>query len=87
MLHAGNLMMAIVAERAGDPQPGLGAFSGEFTAQAGRDVLLTLIVADHAPLVVPSAADVRRRREASEQGSASRRSVQGCGAAPNRAAP
>ncbi len=67
LLHAGNLMMAIVAERAGNPQPGLGTFSGEFTAKAGQDALLTLIVADHAPLVVPSAADVRQRREASEQ--------------------
>jgi GH15 family glucan-1,4-alpha-glucosidase len=67
MLHAGGLMMAIVAERTGDPQLRLGEFSGEFVAEAGRDALLTLIVADNAPLVVPSAADVRGRRDATEK--------------------
>jgi GH15 family glucan-1,4-alpha-glucosidase len=67
LLHAGDLMVALVAEQAGRPKPGLGEFSGEFTAVAGQDALLTLIAADHAPLVVPSAADVRARREASEQ--------------------
>ena len=67
LLHAGDLMVALVAERAGQPKPGLGEFSGEFTAKAGQNALLTLIAADHAPLVVPSAAEVRARREASEQ--------------------
>ena len=64
LLHAGGLMMAIVADQAGEPRPGLGEFSGEFTAKSGQYALLTLIVADHAPLVVPSAVDVRQRREA-----------------------
>jgi GH15 family glucan-1,4-alpha-glucosidase len=66
LLHAGDLMVALVTERAGDPRPGLGQFSGEFVARKGQDALLTLIAADRAPLVVSSAADVRRRREASE---------------------
>ena len=51
----------------GKPETGLGEFSGEFVAKAGKDALLTLIAADQAPLVVPSAAEVRERREASEQ--------------------
>jgi len=66
LLHAGDLMMAIVAERTGKAALELGAFSGEFVAKAGQDALLTLIVADHAPLVVPSVAEVRQRREATE---------------------
>jgi GH15 family glucan-1,4-alpha-glucosidase len=66
VLHAGDLMIAIVADGTGDPRSGLGQFSGEFVARAGRDALLALVVADHAPLVVPSAADVRMRREATE---------------------
>jgi GH15 family glucan-1,4-alpha-glucosidase len=66
LLHAGDLMMAIVAERTGKAQLELGAFSGEFVAKAGQDALLTLIVADHAPLVVPSVAEVRQRRDATE---------------------
>jgi GH15 family glucan-1,4-alpha-glucosidase len=59
-------MMAIVAERTGKATLELGAFSGEFVAKAGQDALLTLIVADHAPLVVPSVAEVRQRRETTE---------------------
>jgi GH15 family glucan-1,4-alpha-glucosidase len=66
VLHAGDLMIAIVAERTGEPRPGLGEFTGEFVARAGQDALLTLVAADNAPLVVPSAADVRSRREATE---------------------
>jgi GH15 family glucan-1,4-alpha-glucosidase len=66
ILHAGDLMVALVAERAGQPEAGLGELSGEFVARAGPNALLTLIAADRAPLVVPSAADVRGRREASE---------------------
>jgi GH15 family glucan-1,4-alpha-glucosidase len=67
LLHTGDLMVALVSEQAGRPRPGLGAFSGEFTAKAGSNALLALIAADQAPLVVPSAAEVRTRREASEQ--------------------
>jgi GH15 family glucan-1,4-alpha-glucosidase len=66
ILHAGDLMVVLVAERAGQPEAGLGELTGEFVARAGRNALLTLIAADQAPLVVPSAADVRRRRETSE---------------------
>jgi Glycosyl hydrolases family 15 len=65
-LHAGELMVLLVTEGTGKPEAGPGEFSGEFVARAGHDALLTLVVADRAPLVVPSAADVRRRREASE---------------------
>ena len=67
ILHVGDLMVVLVTERVGQPQAGLGEFSGEFVAKAGRNALLTLIAADHAPLVVPSAAAVRGRREATEQ--------------------
>jgi Glycosyl hydrolases family 15 len=67
VLHAGNLMVVLVTEGAGEPETSLGGFSGEFIATAGTDALLTLIAADQAPLVVPSAADVRGRREASEE--------------------
>jgi GH15 family glucan-1,4-alpha-glucosidase len=66
VLHAGDLMIVIVGDRAGEPRPGPGEFSGEFVAKAGQNALLTLVVADHAPLVVPSAADIRSRREATE---------------------
>lgn len=66
ILHAGDLMVALVTERAGDPRSGLGELSGEFVARAGQDALLTLVAADQAPLVVPSASDIRGRREASE---------------------
>lgn len=67
LLHAGDLMVALVAEGAGRPKSGLGEFSGQFTAKAGQNALLTLVAADQAPLVVPSAAEIRARREASEQ--------------------
>jgi GH15 family glucan-1,4-alpha-glucosidase len=66
VLHAGDLMIAIVTDRTGQARPGLGEFSGEFVAKAGQDALITLVVTDRAPLVVPSAADVRSRREATE---------------------
>jgi GH15 family glucan-1,4-alpha-glucosidase len=66
ILHAGDLMVALVTERAGQPQAGLGELTGEFVAKAGQNALLTLIAADQAPLVVPSAADIRRRRETTE---------------------
>jgi GH15 family glucan-1,4-alpha-glucosidase len=67
LLHAGDLMVAVVTERAGEPKLGLGEFSGEFTSKEGKHALITLIAADHAPLVVPSAAEIRERREASEE--------------------
>jgi GH15 family glucan-1,4-alpha-glucosidase len=67
VLHAGDLMVLLVAERAGRPKAGLGQLSGQFTARAGRDSLLTLVAADHAPLVLPSAADVRQRRVDTEE--------------------
>jgi len=66
ILHAGDLMVLLVTERAGRPKAGLGEFSGQFTAREGRDCLLALVAADHAPLVLPTAADVRRRREQTE---------------------
>ena len=64
LLHAGSLLVAILAERTGEPRLGLGSFSGEFVACAGHDALLALIATDGSPIVVPSAADVRRRRDA-----------------------
>ncbi len=67
VLHAGDLMVLLVTERAGRPKAGLGQLSGQFTARQGRSSLLTLIAADHAPLVLPSAADIRQRREETEE--------------------
>lgn len=67
ILHVGDLMLVLVTERAGQPEMGPGEFSGEFVARAGDNALLTLVAADQAPLVVPSAAEVRGRREASEE--------------------
>ena len=66
LLHAGDLLIALVAERAGVPRPGPGSFSGEFVAMAGSGpgTLLALVAADGAPVVVPTADDVRRRRDA-----------------------
>jgi GH15 family glucan-1,4-alpha-glucosidase len=67
ILHAGDLMVALVTERAGQPEPGLGEFSGEFVARAGQNALLALVAADRAPVVVPSAAEIRGRQEATEK--------------------
>ena len=65
LLHAGDLLIGLVAEGAGKPRLGRGSFGGEFVARAGRNALLALVAAESAPVVLPSAADVRRRREAS----------------------
>ena len=65
LLHAGDLLIGLLAEGAGQPKPGLGSFHGEFTARRGQGALLALIAAENAPVVLPSAADVRRRRDAS----------------------
>jgi GH15 family glucan-1,4-alpha-glucosidase len=43
------------------------SLNGEFVARAGDKALLTLVAADQAPLVVPSAAEVRGRLETSEE--------------------
>jgi GH15 family glucan-1,4-alpha-glucosidase len=43
------------------------SLNGEFVARAGEKALLTLVAADQAPLVVPSAAEVRDRLETSEE--------------------
>jgi hypothetical protein len=67
ILHVGDLMLVLVTERAGQPEMGPGEFSGEFVARAGENALLTLVAADQAPLVVPSAAEIRGRRKASEE--------------------
>jgi GH15 family glucan-1,4-alpha-glucosidase len=64
LLHAGDLLIALIAERAGVPRPGLGSFSGEFVATAGSGTLLALVAADGAPVVIPTAEEVRRRRDA-----------------------
>lgn len=42
VLHAGDLMIAIVTERTGEPCPGPGEFTGEFIARAGQGALLAL---------------------------------------------
>jgi GH15 family glucan-1,4-alpha-glucosidase len=65
LLHAGNLLIGLLADGAGQPKPGLGAFRGEFTARPGQGALLALVAAENAPVVLPTAADIRRRRDAS----------------------
>jgi hypothetical protein len=59
LLHAGGLLIGLLADGAGQPKPGLGSFHGEFTARRGRGALLALVAAENAPVVLPSAADVR----------------------------
>jgi len=48
LLHAGDLLIAILAERAGEPRPGPGSFCGEFVARAGSHALLALIAVERA---------------------------------------
>ena len=64
LLHAGDLLIALVAERAGVPRQGLGSFRGEFVATAGPGSLLALVAAEKSPIVIPTADEVRGRRDA-----------------------
>ena len=64
LLHAGDLLIALIAERAGVPRPGLGSFRGEFVAMPGSGTLLALVAAADGPVVIPTANEVRRRRDA-----------------------
>lgn len=64
LLHAGDLLIAVVAERAGVPRQGSCTFSGEFVAKAGHGTLLALVAAEGAPVVISAAEQVRRRRDA-----------------------
>ena len=66
LLHVGDTTLAIITERAGVPALGPGFFSGEFTAREGSAALLALVTARASPVVIPSAAEVRRRIEATE---------------------
>jgi GH15 family glucan-1,4-alpha-glucosidase len=66
LLHVGSLLVALVADGAGALRRGHGEFSGEFTARAGHDALLALVVADGAPVVVPSAQVLRDRLRRTE---------------------
>lgn len=66
LLRVGEVLIALVAERAGAPHPDPRSFHAEFVARQGSDALLALIAAEAGPLVVPSAGDIRRRREATE---------------------
>ncbi len=66
LLRVGEVLIALVAERAGAPHPDPRSFHGEFVAREGSDALLALIATEAGPLVVPSAGDIRRRREATE---------------------
>lgn len=67
MLHAGDLLVCLLAERAGEPRPETGAYSGEFVAAEGADALLALVTAQGVPILVPSATEVRSRRQATER--------------------
>lgn len=64
LLHAGDLLVALVSEHTGVLQLGLGSFSGEFVATEGTGSLLALIAAADGPVVVPAAHEIRRRRDA-----------------------
>jgi GH15 family glucan-1,4-alpha-glucosidase len=64
LLHAGDLLVALIAERAGVPRQGPGSFRGEFVATAGSGSLLALVAAENAPIVIPTADEVRGRRDA-----------------------
>lgn len=68
LLQAGDLLMAVVSDAAGEAvgsRTELGAeFAGEFTARPGQDALLALAVTEGAPLVVPSSAEIRARQAA-----------------------
>jgi hypothetical protein len=64
LLHAGDLLIALASEQAGVLRKGLGSFSGEFVLTACSCTLLALVYADHAPHVIPTADEKRRRRYA-----------------------
>ena len=66
LLHAGDNLAALVTDGAGEPTAELGRFSGSFTLRAGDSALLAVVVANRAPVVVPSVADIRSRRNATE---------------------
>jgi GH15 family glucan-1,4-alpha-glucosidase len=63
LLHAGNLLIGLVCEDAGRPRAGLGSFSGKFVAAEEHPALLALVATAGAPVVLPSAGDIRRRRD------------------------
>jgi GH15 family glucan-1,4-alpha-glucosidase len=68
LLHVGSLLVALVTDDAGAVCRGRGEFTGEFTARAGHDALLALVVADGAPVVVPTAETLRERLRRTESG-------------------
>jgi GH15 family glucan-1,4-alpha-glucosidase len=66
LLHAGDIIAALVADGAGEPCAERGAFRGSFTIRAGEAALLALVAANRAPVIVPSAAELRSRRKATQ---------------------
>lgn len=58
--------IAVVTERAGEPEVGRAEVRGEFVARPGQDALLALTSADSGPVAVPDAARVRTRLHATE---------------------
>jgi GH15 family glucan-1,4-alpha-glucosidase len=64
LLRAGGLFAAVIAEGAGVPHPGPGSFKGEFVAAEGTSALLAAVAADGTPVTLPSAQEIRRRRDA-----------------------
>lgn len=63
LLHAGDLLVALISERAGVSRQDSSSFRGEFVATAGTGALLAVVAAAEAPVVVPSVDEVRRRRD------------------------
>lgn len=66
VVRAGDLMVSLVTDGLEPPCAGPAEFSGSFTTRPGQDALLALVAAESSPVVVPSPADLRSRREATE---------------------
>src|SRR5512146_3203991 len=61
LLRLADQTIAVVTERAGEPEIGMAEVCGEFTAREGADALVALAVADGWPAPVPHPARVRQR--------------------------
>ncbi|MGN6129871.1 MAG: glycoside hydrolase family 15 protein, partial [Nocardioidaceae bacterium] len=60
-LHDSSARLAVVTDRAGEPQIQDAMVSGEFTAEADAPALVALVVAEDTPLIVPEPAAVQHR--------------------------
>lgn len=60
-LHDSSARLAVVTDRAGEPQIQDAMVSGEFIAEADAPALVALVVAEDTPLIVPEPAAVQHR--------------------------